>query len=293
MGQEANSFFSPQLSFYWSLFPKNIYLSFLSMEESNGWRVVKVSQTISKALLCFLLIWFCSNNEEKQAFRSKHFFEGTLGVENSPLFQQVMDKTRLKHIKTQNNKKHFRNPPRWGQSTLNRIHGWGNIALLSMQFLARLGWISQPTPPTPSLTTLRLKSPLYWGLKFNPPPVLFNLNPNLQNPPDLVITVCNRASETCPRFPAKTKVAEILVLDFGERHSHNADHFKSTRWNMLKCYSQNIVTSDSYLPSFLATISFFSGGGLEFWGSCSGNRLWGRGPVIIIFCLFGRAGKNI
>ena len=128
------------------------------MEESNGWRVVKVSQTISKALLCFLLIWFCSNNEEKQAFRSKHFFEGTLGVENSLLFQQVMDKTRLKHIKPQNNIKHFRNPPRWGQSTLNRIHGWGNIALLSMQFLARLGWISQPTPPTPSLTTLRLKS---------------------------------------------------------------------------------------------------------------------------------------
>jgi len=28
----------------------------------------------------------------------------------------------------------------------------------------------------------------------------------LEDPPDLVITVCDRASESCPRFPAKTKV---------------------------------------------------------------------------------------
>ena len=49
------------------------------------------------------------------------------------------------------------------------------------------------------------------------PPILTSIqtsnfypNPNLQDPPDVVITVCNRASETCPRFPVKTQVSEIL-----------------------------------------------------------------------------------
>jgi len=28
----------------------------------------------------------------------------------------------------------------------------------------------------------------------------------LEDPPDIVITVCNRASETCPRFPVKTQI---------------------------------------------------------------------------------------
>ena len=33
-----------------------------------------------------------------------------------------------------------------------------------------------------------------------------NVTAYLENPPDLVITVCDRAAETCPRFPAKTAV---------------------------------------------------------------------------------------
>ena len=33
-----------------------------------------------------------------------------------------------------------------------------------------------------------------------------NVTAYLEDPPDLVITVCDRAAETCPRLPAKTRV---------------------------------------------------------------------------------------
>ena len=39
-----------------------------------------------------------------------------------------------------------------------------------------------------------------------------NIKIIVQDPPDLVITVCDRASETCPRFPAKTKVLLLLSM---------------------------------------------------------------------------------
>jgi len=35
----------------------------------------------------------------------------------------------------------------------------------------------------------------------------------LEDPPDVVITVCNRASETCPRFSVKTKVVAWSFVD--------------------------------------------------------------------------------
>ena len=160
-----------------------------------------------------------------------------------------------------------------------------------MQFLARLGWISQPTPPTPSLTTLRLKSappsiegltlPRFYLTWTQTSRILQTLWSPCATAPPRHVHVSRpkqRWMKSWFLILVKDTVTTLTTLNLPDE----------TCWSVTK---HSHIISDSYLPGFLATISFSSGGGLEFWGPCSGNRLWGRGKLMIIFCLFGR--KNI
>ena len=128
---------------------------------------------------------------------------------------------------------YFRYPPSWGKSTLSSFYGWGKFAPFFSPFFVHKKGCLCPGGGGHLNPHLRLNQWLPGGrclpsldfdlipnLQFwlqSKPPILTSIqtsnfypNPNLQDPPDVVITVCNRASETCPRFPVKTQVSEIL-----------------------------------------------------------------------------------